>query len=94
MPNPKLGTVTNKIGEAVKNAKTGQVEIRNDKDGNVSLSIGKKNFSDQNLIKNFNSVLETIVKEKPSGIKGNFIKSAFVTSTMGVSYKLKLEKNI
>ena len=94
MPNPKLGTVTNKIDEAVKNAKTGQVEIRNDKDGNVGLSIGKKNFSDQNLIKNFNSVLETIVKEKPSGIKGNFIKSAFVTSTMGVSYKLKLEKNI
>ena len=94
MPNPKLGTVTNKIGEAVKNAKTGQVEIRNDKDGNVGLSIGKKNFSDQNLIKNFNSILETIVKEKPSGIKGNFIKSAFVTSTMGVSYKLKLEKNI
>ena len=94
MPNPKLGTVTNKIDEAVKNAKTGQVEIKNDKDGNVGLSIGKKNFSDQNLIKNFNSILETIVKEKPSGIKGNFIKSAFITSTMGVSYKLKLEKNI
>ena len=94
MPNPKLGTVTNKIGEAVKNAKTGQVEIRNDKDGNVGLSIGKKNFSDQNLIKNFNLILKTIVKEKHSGIKGNFIKSAFITSTMGVSYKLKLEKNI
>ena len=94
MPNPKLGTVTNKIAEAVKNAKMGQVEIRNDKDGNVGLSIGKKNFSDQNLIKNFHSVLETIAKEKPTGIKGNFIKNAFITSTMGVSYKLKLEKNI
>ena len=94
MPNPKLGTVTNKISEAVKNAKTGQAEIRNDKDGNVSLSIGKKDFTDQNLVKNFNSIFETIVKEKPSGLKGTFIKSAFITSTMGVSYKLKLEKNI
>ena len=56
MPNPKLGTVTNKISEAVKNAKTGQAEIRNDKDGNVSLSIGKKDFTDQNLVKNFNSI--------------------------------------
>ena len=56
MPNPKLGTVTNKITEAVQSAKMGQVEIRNDKDGNVGLSIGKKNFSDQNLIKNLHSV--------------------------------------
>ncbi len=94
MPNPKLGTVTNKITEAVQSAKMGQVEIRNDKDGNVGLSIGKKNFSDQNLIKNLHSVLETMAKEKPAGIKGNLIKSAFITSTMGVSYKLKLEKNI
>ena len=94
MPNPKLGTVTNEIIKAVKNAKSGQVEIKNDKDGNVGLSIGKKSFSDANLIKNFNAVIDTIVKEKPTGIKGNFIKSAFITSTMGVSYKLKLNKNI
>ena len=94
MPNPKLGTVTNEIIKAVKNAKFGQVEIKNDKDGNVGLSIGKKSFSDANLIKNFNAVIDTIVKEKPAGIKGNFIKSAFITSTMGVSYKLKLNKNI
>ena len=62
--------------------------------GNIALSIGNKSFSDENLIKNFNAVLDVISKEKPSGEKGNFIKSAFVTSTMGVSYKLNLNKNI
>ena len=94
MPNPKLGTVTNEIIQAVKNVKSGQVEIKNDKDGNVGLSIGKKNFSDEKLIKNFNAVVDAIAKEKPTGIKGNLIRSAFITSTMGVSYKLKLNKNI
>ena len=94
MPNPKLGTVTNEIIKAVKDTKSGQVEIKNDKDGNVSLSIGKKSFSNENLIKNFNAVVDTIIKEKPAGVKGNLVKSAFITSTMGVSYKLKLNKNI
>ena len=94
MPNPKLGTVTNEIIKAVKDTKSGQVEIKNDKDGNVGLSIGKKSFSDTNLIKNFNAVVDTIIKEKPAGVKGNLVKSAFITSTMGVSYKLKLNKNI
>ena len=94
MPNPKLGTVASEIIKAVKDAKSGQVEIRNDKDGNVALSIGKKNFSDENLVKNFNAVIDTIVKEKPVGVKGNLVRSAFITSTMGVSYKLKLNKNI
>ena len=94
MPNPKLGTVTNEIIKAVKDTKSGQVEIKNDKDGNVGLSIGKKSFSDTNLIKNFNAVVDTIIKEKPAGAKGNLVKSAFITSTMGASYKLKLNKNI
>ena len=94
MPNPKLGTVTNEIIKAVKDTKSGQVEIKNDKDGNVGLSIGKKSFSDENLIKNFNAVVDTIIKEKPEGVKGNLVKNAFITSTMGVSYKLKLNKNI
>ena len=94
MPNPKLGTVTNEIAKTVKEIKSGQVEIRNDKDGNIGLSIGKKSFSDENLIKNFNSVIDTIAKEKPIGIKGNLVKNAFITSTMGISYKLKLNKNI
>ena len=94
MPNPKLGTVTNEIIKAVKDTKSGQVEVKNDKEGNVALSIGKKSFSDENLIKNFNAVVDTIIKEKPAGVKGNLVKSAFITSTMGVSYKLKLYKNI
>ena len=95
MPNPKLGTVSENISEAVKNAKSGQVEIRNDKDGNIGVSIGKKSFTDEDLIKNFQSILDTLDKEKGNNnIKGNLIKSCFITSTMGVSYKLKLEKSI
>ena len=94
MPNPKLGTVTDKIGEAVKNAKAGQVELKNDKDGNIGLSIGKKSFSDEKLIKNFNAVMNSLEKEKSNlTIKGDLIKSTYITSTMGVSYKVKLEKS-
>ena len=94
MPNPKLGTVTNDIGQAVKLAKAGQLEIKNDKDGNIAFSVGKKSFSDENLIKNYNAVIDVITKEKPSAVKGELIKSSFITSTMGVSYKLKLNKAI
>ena len=95
MPNPKLGTVTDKIGEAVKNAKAGQVELKNDKDGNIGLSIGKKSFSDDKLIKNFNAVISSLEKEKSNlTIKGDLIKSTYITSTMGVSYRLKLGKSI
>ena len=92
MPNPKLGTVTNNVKSIVKALKSGQIEIKNDKDGNVGASIAKKSFSDIKIKENYSSILETILKEKPSGIKGNFILSAFITSTMGVSYKLKLGK--
>ena len=95
MPNPKLGTVTDDLKKAVTDAKSGQVEIKNDKDGNVGLSLGKKSFSDDKIIKNFNAVLEVLEKEKGNQtIKGDLIKSSFLTSTMGVSYKLKLPKNI
>jgi len=95
MPNPKLGSVTNDIKKAVTDSKTGQIEIKNDKDGNIGLSIGKKNFSDDKLIKNFNAVFEILEKEKGNNtIKGNLIKNAFLTSTMGVSYKIKLPKSI
>ena len=95
MPNPKLGTVSENVQDAIKNAKAGQAEIRNDKDGNIGVSIGKKSFSDQNLIKNYNAILETLEKEKSNNtIKGDLIKSSFITSTMGISYKLKLTKNI
>ena len=95
MPNPKLGSVTENLKQAVADAKSGQVEIRNDKDGNIGVSIGKKSFNDDQLIKNFNAILETLEKEKSNNtLKGDLIKSAFITSTMGVSYKLKLGKNI
>ena len=95
MPNPKLGSVTNDLKKAVKNAKSGQAEIKNDKDGNIGLTIGKKNFSDEQLLKNYNAIIETLEKEKSNNIiKGNLIKNIFITSTMGVSYKVKLEKNI
>jgi len=95
MPNPKLGSVTDNLKSAISDAKSGQAEIRNDKDGNIGVSIGKKSFSDDKLIKNFNAILETLEKEKSNNtIKGDLIKSSFITSTMGVSYKLKLGKSI
>ena len=95
MPNPKLGSVTNDLKKAVTGVKSGQVEIKNDKDGNIGLSLGKKNFSDDKLIKNFNAIFEILEREKGNNtIKGNLIKNAFLTSTMGVSYKIKLPKNI
>tara|TARA_B100001778_G_C18395354_1_gene541719 strand:+ start:82 stop:771 length:690 start_codon:yes stop_codon:yes gene_type:complete len=93
MPNPKLGTVTNDIKKAVIDAKSGQVEIRNDKDGNIGLSIGKKSFQDDLLLKNYNAVIDALEKEKNNvTLKGDLIKQAFITSSMGVSYKLKLPK--
>ena len=95
MPNPKLGSVTENLKQAVIDAKSGQVEIRNDKDGNIGVSIGKKSFSDDKLLKNYNAIFEILEKEKTNNtLKGDLIKSAFLTSTMGVSYKLKLGKNI
>ena len=95
MPNPKLGTVSEDVKKVVTDAKSGQIEIRNDKDGNIGLSLGKKSFSDENLIKNYKAVLELLEREKLNiNIKGDLIKSSFITSTMGVSYKLKLEKSI
>ncbi len=92
MPNPKLGTVTNDIKSIVTSLKNGQIEIKSDKDGNIGASIGKKNFSNENIKENYDSILQTILKEKPKGVKGDFILAAFLTSTMGVSYKIKLTK--
>ena len=91
MPNPKLGTVTNNIKTTVKAIKTGQIEIKNDKEGNLSASIGKKSFNDSKIAENYEAIKQAILKEKPKGIKGDFILSAFLTSTMGISYKLKLK---
>jgi large subunit ribosomal protein L1 len=94
MPNPKLGTVTNDISKAVKEAKAGQVEIRNDKDGNIGLSIGKKSFEDDKLVRNYLAVIDALEKEKSNlTIKGDLVKQVFITSSMGVSYKVKLDKS-
>ena len=95
MPNPKLGSVTNNLKKAVIDSKSGQIEIRNDKDGNIGVSIGKKSFDDQKLVKNFNAIIDALEKEKLNNtLKGDLIKQAFMTSTMGVSYKVKLAKSI
>jgi len=93
MPNPKLGSVSDNIKQAVTDAKSGQAEIRNDKDGNIGLSIGKKSFHDDQLIKNYHAILDALEKEKGNlTLKGDLIKNTFVTSSMGVSYKVKLGK--
>ena len=88
MPNPKLGTVSTDITKAVKDIKTGLVEIRNDKDGNLSSTIGRKSFSSEKLLENYNHFIESVKKEKPDTIKGEFIKGIFITSTMGISFKI------
>jgi len=88
MPNPKLGTVTNDIIKSVKDIKTGLIEIRNDKDGNLAATIGRKSFSSDKLLENYNFFIESVKKEKPDTIKGEFIKNIFITSTMGISYKV------
>ena len=95
MPNPKLGSVTEDLKKAVSDAKSGQAEIRNDKDGNIGVSIGKKSFTDDQLLKNYNAILDALEKEKSNNtLKGDLIRSLFATSTMGVSYKVKLGKSI
>ena len=88
MPNPKLGTVATDLTKAVKDIKFGLVEIRNDKDGNLASTIGRKSFSSDKLLENYDHFIESVKKEKPDTIKGDFIKSSFLTSTMGISYKV------
>ena len=88
MPNPKLGTVSNDISKAVKDFKTGLVEIRNDKDGNLASTIGRKSYTTEKLLENYNYFIDSIKKERPDTIKGEFIKNTFISSTMGISYKV------
>jgi len=83
MPNPKDGTVTKNVKDAVIKAKTGQIRFRNDKGGVVHCSIGKTDFSEESIKQNLESLLDEIVKSKPSSSKGSFIKKITVSSTMG-----------
>ena len=88
MPNPKLGTVSADIKKAVQDIKTGLVEVKNDKDGNIASTIGRKSFSSDNLLKNFSFFVDSIKKEKPDAMKGELIKNIYITSSMGISYKV------
>ena len=88
MPNPKLGTVSTNIKKSVNDIKTGLIEIKHDKDGNIGISIGRKSFPVENLVNNFKHFIDFIKKEKPDAIKGEFIKNIFITSSMGASLKV------
>ena len=90
MPNPKLGTVTQDIATAVKNAKSGQVQFKNDKAGIVHAGIGKMNFDDNDLLENLKFFYTSINKSKPESVKGSFIKKVTIASTMGVGLEIKV----
>ena len=88
MPNPKLGTVTNDIGKAVKDSKSGQVKFKNEKSGIVHAGIGKLSFDDEDILSNLKTFYSTIIKSKPDAVKGAFIKKVTIASTMGVGLKI------
>ena len=91
MPNPKLGTVTQDVLTAVKNAKSGQAQYRNDKAGIVHAGIGKLNFKEEDLLENIKAFYESIHKSKPEGVKGSFIKKVTIASTMGFGLEINVE---
>jgi len=88
MPNPKLGTVSTNVKKSVEDMKSGLVEVKHDKDGNIGTSIGRKSFSIDNLAKNLKHLVDFVKKEKPDAIKGEFIRGIYVTSSMGPSLKI------
>lgn len=92
MPAPKAGTVTTEVGRTVKEVKSGRVEYKVDKSSNIHTIFGKLSFSTENLVENFKSLLEAIIKSKPSAMKGTYIKSMTISTTMGPG--LKLESNM
>ena len=90
MPNPKLGTVTTDIATAVKNAKNGQVEYRVEKAGIIHAGLGKISFSTEDLMSNIKAFIDSVVKAKPSGAKGMYLRKVTMSSTMGVAHKVDL----
>ena len=91
MPNPKLGTVTANVGDAIKAAKGGEIEFRVEKAGIVHAGIGKTSFTQEALIENFNAFMAAIIKAKPTGSKGIYLKRATLTSTMGPGVRLDMD---
>ena len=90
MPNPKLGTVTQDIKNAVNNAKNGQVKFKNDKSGIIHAGIGKLDFSEDDLLQNLKAFCSSINKSKPENVKGSFIKKITIASTMGIGININL----
>ena len=91
MPNPKLGTVSENVTDAVKKIKTKLVEVKNDKDGNVGISVGTKNFSSKQILENLKSVFENLKKEKANIFNSENIKNVYMSSTMGPSLKMSFK---
>lgn len=91
MPNPKLGTVTMDVAGAIKAVKGGQVEYRTEKAGIVHTGVGKASFSEEALVENINAYVDAVIKAKPSGAKGTYVKSMSLSSTMGPGVKFALE---
>jgi large subunit ribosomal protein L1 len=92
MPNPKAGTVTFDIGKAVRDSKAGKLEYRTDRGANVHLTIGKKSFEERQLLENYATVVEEIVRVKPSAAKGRYIRSITLTSTMGPGVRVDTQR--
>ena len=93
MPNPKTGTVTFDVKKAINDAKAGKVEYRADKQGIIHVPLGKMSFSEDDLVKNFVAVADAVIKAKPSATKGTYVKSVYLTTTMGPSIKVD-DKNV
>ena len=89
MPNPKVGTVTNDLEEAIKASKGGQVEFRVEKAGIVHAGVGKASFSEDQILANVKALVDSIVKAKPSGAKGTYVKKVALSSTMGPGVKIE-----
>lgn len=88
MPNPKTGTVTLDVAKAVKDAKAGKVEFRADKQGMIHCPIGKVQFANEDLVKNYGTLVDAVLRAKPSAAKGTYVKSIYLTTTMGPSIKI------
>jgi large subunit ribosomal protein L1 len=96
MPNPKVGTVVAAadLPKAIKEVQAGRVEFKMDRTANIHLSLGKVSFEADKLLENLTSVIETVVKSRPSGAKGQYVKSAFLTTSMGPSIELDLKSTL